>query len=143
MRFIFFALATSLLIQAQAPPLVGLRSKAETRLTLIAKQLQSVDSISAQGLRFKRLDEVISSLENEVNRLNLELETNICPEQKQTLTISIKMWSKYYLTERKHFDTLNSCLGTNHLEASHYALAQMLSFRCGYLASQLIDFERR
>ena len=121
----------------------GLRSKAEARIAAIEKRIRSIDKLSAQGLRFKRMDQVIRALESEIKRLNLEIESSTCPEMLTTFQNSQKAWDDFYAIERKHFDHQKDCLGTINLESAHYALISMLSSRCTYLASQLIDLERR
>jgi hypothetical protein len=127
-------------VQAQA--YTGNQTKAEKRLAIIAKKYASCDDFSAEGLRFKCLEETLLAYENDITRLNAELRSDLCPEMVKTFDSTAQAWSSYYQAEKKHIGHLNDCQGTHRLYVNYSALVQLLASRCSYLSSQLGDYKR-
>ena len=134
-------LATQI-VMAQSQPLPGPRTRAEQRLAVIAKKYASCDEFSAEGLRFKCIEETLKAYENEVAHLNAEVKSNLCPEMAKSFESTVRTWSTYYQTKKNHIGHLNDCQGTLALYTTYSALVQLAASRCSYLSSQLSDFRK-
>ncbi|MBK8804023.1 MAG: hypothetical protein IPN71_18600 [Fibrobacteres bacterium] len=119
------------------------KDSTEERLAFIAKENAACDSFSAEGLRFRCIDQTLKAYEAEIVNLNTQVQSNLCPEQVKSFKATARTWLAYYQTEQLHLQQLNECQGTNALYSTQSSLVQLLQARCHYLQSQLNKYRKK